>query len=314
MNAEDRQLVKGFRHELQSYGSNVQPLPGISTSPALDTFVFQIIESVRRIRYVKAVAARPISPLRADPKSELFDPIRAAILECRKGNLDEAAWLIFLFTHFGKNLKSRYQLLRDVYGRLGQKGRWDWKTIVNDAFGFRQWLDKNILALKSDNKNHRAFGNHRKYQSLDVWKKNGTGAAVESYVAWVKSAGGHQKLFSNALALADGDGPRAFRNLYRQMDVVASFGRTAKFDYLAMIAKVGISQIEPDSVSFQGATGPIIGARLLFGGAGDSPISVKELEQSANALANVLGISKQAMEDSLCNWQKSPTEPIRFRG
>jgi hypothetical protein len=314
MRSEDRLLAKKIKRQLQTYSSTVRPLPGIDSSAALETFVFQIIESLRRIRYVREVAARPISPLRLDPQSELFDPIRAAILEYQRGNLDEAGWLIFLFTHFGKNLKSKYQLLRDVYGRLGKKGRWDWKTTSNDAFGFRQWLDKNAQALKSDHANHRAFGNHRKYQSLNAWKKNGTGAAVESYVAWVKSAGGHQALFTEALALAEDDGRKAFRSLYRRLDAVESFGRTAKFDYLAMIGKVGLAPIEPDSVYFQGATGPIAGAKLLFGGAENAPIPVSKLEQAADALADAIGIGKQAMEDSLCNWQKSPTNPMRFRG
>jgi hypothetical protein len=314
MRAEDRQHAELIKGQLRSYSRSVKPLPGIESPVALDTFVFQIIESIRRVRYVSEVAARPISPLRLDPRCELFDPVRAAIVWHRTGDLDEAGWLIFLFTHFGRNLRSGYRLLRDVYGRFGGQERWDWKTTSNDSFGFRQWLDRQSSTLKSDHTGHRAFGNHRKYQSLNAWKENGTGSAVESYVAWVKGAGGHQELFAQALASVRGDGQKAFRKLYAQMNVVMSFGRTAKFDYLSMVGKTGLAQIEPDSVYFGSATGPVSGAKLLFHGDELARTPVRHLERSADALAEAIGIGKQPMEDSLCNWQKSPTMPIRFRG
>jgi hypothetical protein len=263
---------------------------------------------------VSQVAARPISPYRLDPSSDLFDPVRASILKKRGGDFDEAGWLIFLFTHFGKNLKSGYQLIRDIYGKLGGPGNWDWAATSGDTFGFRHWLDRNQLALKTDPLNHRAFGNHRKYQSLDAWKGNGTGAAIESYIVWVRHAGGHEALFAAALASAKGNGRTAFEILYRDMNAVRSFGRTAKFDYLSMIGKTGLAEIEPDSVHFQSATGPVEGAKLLFGGARNARIPISSLECLSDALADAIGIGKQAMEDSLCNWQKSPTIPVSFRG
>jgi hypothetical protein len=249
-----------------------------------------------------------------DPRSDLFDPVRAAILKHRSGEAEEAAWLIFLFTHFGKNLFSGYQLVRDVYGRLGNGRRWDWERTSTDLHGFRIWLSKNAEALRSDAATHRAFGNHRKYQSLDAWKANGTGAAVESYVTWVKQEESHEELFGSAVKKRAGNRALAFGDLYEQMEAVRTFGRTARFDYLCMIGKCGIAEIEPDSVHFQGATGPITGAKLLFHGSENARAQTSALERSANLLAESLKINKQAMEDSLCNWQKSPTMPVRFRG
>jgi hypothetical protein len=249
-----------------------------------------------------------------DPRSDLFDPVRAAILRHRSGEAEEAGWLIFLFTHFGRNLTSGYRLIRDVYGRLGNGGNWDWEATSSDLYEFRVWLAKNAAALKSNVATHRAFGNHRKYQSLDAWKTNGTGAAIESYVAWVKQGGSHQELFARIVKSRAGNGALAFGDLYEQMEVVRTFGRTARFDYLCMIGKCGLAPIEPDSVHFQGATGPVTGAKLLFHGSELARVSDSALERSANLLAESLGINKQAMEDSLCNWQKSPTMPERFRG
>ena len=312
MRSEDRVLAKDVASRLRKYSKKVRALPGLEAQLSLDAFVFQMIESVRRVRFVKEVGKRGISPQRKDPASELFDPIRAAILEFREENFEEACWLVFLFTHFGKNVRSEYRLLRDVYGGLGTK-RWTWKRISNDPFSFRQWLDANLTELRSGTV-HRAFGNHRKYQSLDPWKVNGTGAAFESYVAWIKESSSHAALFEAAADETQDDPERAFKWLFKSMSAVNSFGRTARFDYLSMIGKLELANIQPDSVHFGSATGPLDGARLLFCASTQVDVSAKQLEMLADQLATFLRIDKQVMEDSLCNWQKSPNSPVRFRG
>jgi Alpha-glutamyl/putrescinyl thymine pyrophosphorylase clade 3 len=196
---------------------------------------------------------------------------------------------------------------------LEQGGRWDWISTSRNVEGFRHWLDANETGLRSG-AFHRAFGNHRKYQSLNAWRPNGTGDCVQSYVTWIKSSGDHATLFSSALARAAGDPELCFRQLYGEMRVVRSFGRMARFDYLSMIGKVGIASIQPDSVHFDGATGPVEGAKLLFFNNRNADVSTKVLERLSDALADTLGLNKQAMEDSICNWQKSPNEKIGFRG
>ena len=313
MRSEDRALAKQLFVDLRKYSAEVAALPGVDDDIALNTFIFQIIESVRRVRFVREVAKRDISPERGNPASELFDPIRAAILKQRAGNFEEACWLVFLFTHFGKNLRSGYRLLRDVYGKLGQGSRWNWDLVRKDPVGFRNWLNANLSELRSGTV-HRAFGNHRKYQSLDPWKPNGTGAAIESYVAWVKSFGSHKVLLEAAAHSTGNDSEASFRWLYKSMAGVISFGRTARFDYLSMIGKLELAYLRPDSVYFGSATGPVNGAKLLFYGTVQADISTTQLEASADRLAAVLHVDKQVMEDSLCNWQKSPTVPVKFRG
>jgi hypothetical protein len=114
MRNEDRGFAQNLRGALRDYARTVKPMPGINDDSALNTLVFQIIESIRRIRFVKEIAKRDISRERKNPSSDLFDPIRAAILERRAGNFEEACGLVFLFTHFGKNGVSGYRLLRDI--------------------------------------------------------------------------------------------------------------------------------------------------------------------------------------------------------
>jgi hypothetical protein len=313
MRNDDLALAKLLEQRLDIFSRTIHPVPGISTREYKSTFVFQLIESVRRTRFVQEVAKRQISDLRKDPTSELFDPLRAAILYLREGALDEAAWLVFLFVHFGKNAKSGYRLIRDVYGKLGSRSKWDWKSVSKNPESFRHWLDKNMPKLRSGDA-HRAFGNHRKYQSLDAWKPNGTGDAIASYVAWVQRLGSHSDLFEEFVKQASGNPQRAFAALYKSMNAVKSFGRTAKFDYLTMIGKLGIAEIQPDSVHFQGATGPVSGAKLMFFGSANNNRSSATLEMLSDKLADSIKVNKQVIEDSLCNWQKSPDRPIRFRG
>jgi hypothetical protein len=314
MHKEDLVFAKTISKRLKSFETKVHLLPGIENEDARRTFIFQIIESIRRTRFVQQVAQRPIAETRKNPATEYFDPIRAAILYKQTGDIDEASWLVFLFVHFGKNAKSDYRLIADVYGKLGQGGTWTWAKVTKDPLAFRHWLDKNQQNLKTSANTHRGFGNHRKYQSLDAWKPTGTGEAVHTYTTWVTDSGGHGKLFASALEFANGDSEKAFARLYTEMNAVRSFGRTAKFDYLAMIGKLGLTAIRPDSVHFDGATGPLAGARLLFTGKLKSKGSSKELESLSDSLASSLQVDKQVIEDSLCNWQKSPTDPVRFRG
>jgi len=311
---DDLAFARATARRLAAFEANVHPLPGLRAENAEATFIFQIVESIRRIRFVQQISNREIAQSRKSPASEYFDPIRGAMLYFREGDIDEACWLVFLFVHFGKHAKSGYQLIRDVYGKFGNGEIWTWANVSSDPMAFRHWLDKNQLKLRATEAQHRGFGNHRKYQSLHAWKPVGTGEAVHTYVLWVLSSGSHAKLFANAANASKGDPEKAFGYLYREMKVVKSFGRTARFDYLAMIGKLKLADIHPDSVHFDGATGPVTGARLLFSGNPQSRDSAKSLESLSDLLASRLSVGKQVIEDSLCNWQKSPSNPIRFRG
>ena len=59
--------------------------------------------------------------------------------------------------------------------------------------------------------------------------------------------------------------------------------------------------LAPDRVYLRGASGPLHGARMLFGARSEDP---DRLDRRATDLANQLGVTVGAMEDALCNWQK----------
>ena len=183
-----------------------------------------------------------------------------------------------------------------------------WVTTSADPAAFRVWLNAHQEQIRVPGV-PGGFGNHRKYQSLDAYSDTGTGAAFETYVNWVRPPRTHAELIGQALQRVDWNPRRAFRELYNSMNHVASFGRTARFDYLAMIGKLELAAIEPDSTYMQGSTGPLSGARLLFG----VHHGAAQLDQWLIELEAQLGVGMQVLEDALCNWQKSPDVFVPFR-
>lgn len=311
MSRRDRVLTKQLDTDLQSFTEH--ELPGIQSQANRQSLVEQLIESIHRVGYITAIRNRDISPQRANPASELFDPLKAAILHQRAGDIDEACWLVFLFVHFGKHLKDGWLLIREVYKGRGNGRYWNWDNTSSNPNNFRNWLEAYQERLKT-NGIKRRFGNHRKYESLDARSHAGTGTVIESYISWVAPPRTHQDVFSEALQTTNQDSRAAFDNLYNSMQEVHRFGRTARFDYLAMIGKLGLAGIEPGSPYLNGATGPLAGARLLFSGGKEADISVRYLSLQTIQLGNHLNVGMQIMEDALCNWQKSPERFRRFRG
>lgn len=314
MRPKERAVARQIARRLADYETEQRQLPGIASQAARSVLIERILESLRRIEYVRVIRQKPISLLRVDPTSPLFHPIKAAIYQYRLGNAEEAFWLVFLSVHFGRHGTTNWQLLRDVYGGLGQGGTWDWVTTSADPMAFRNWLDTNLATLKGGDGVRRHFGNHRKYQSLDAWKPTGTGQAIHSYINWVAPDGSQQGLFAKALRLCNNDPMRSFDWLYSSMSAVASFGRTARFDFLTMVAKVGLADIEPPVTYLDGATGPLSGARLLFGASPTADLGWRDLQEWLVTLGTYLGVGMQVLEDSLCNWQKNPTRFFPFRG
>ena len=287
------------------------PLPGINFPERLQSLTLQIIDSIRRIKYITVIRDKRQSQIYTNPASEYFDPIKAAIWHIQHGNYNEAFWLVFLLTHFGKNKKTKWSLIRGVYGALGQHAIWTWENTCSNFIGFRNWLHQNQSELKTLG----SFGNHRKYQSLDAFKLLGTGSAIGSYIEWVGPQHDHQALVATMQAKAN-TRQLLFKKLYDSMEDVLSFGRMAKFDYLTMIGKLELAPIEPDSTYMDGATGPKAGAQLLFYGKKNVGASTAELNSLISHLDLHLGLyfGMQVLEDALCNWQKDPDNYVHFIG
>lgn len=307
MRISEAQRAAELTAALSEHHENVRVLPGIATFDALECLVEQLIESERRVRFVSTVASREISPDRSDPNSDSFDPVRAAIRLMRSGQRDEAFWVVFLSTHFGHHSSDRWRLMRAVYGNLANQPHWTWERVSSDLGGFRRWVVDNYDALRQ-----LRFGNHRKYESLNPASNVGLPDIVESYVAWVSPPRTHDELIAQVTGSSN-DPHTSFDRMYASARSISRWGRLAAFDHLCMLGKIGLANLEPGKAYLSGATGPRRGVSLLLTGAAENSVSIKDGEQALIRLGASLGVGQQVLEDSLCNWQKSPKRFIPFR-
>ena len=116
-------------------------------------------------------------------------------------------------------------------------------------------------------------------------------------------------MIAASLREARGDAGLAFDSLYRSMETVIRFGRLARFDYLTMVGKLELAPIQPGLAYIKGSTAPLAGAKLVFANG-----TATDLDEWVVQLAGKLHVGMQVMEDSLCNWQKSPDKFKPFRG
>lgn len=279
-------------------------LKGLPDDKTIEALSMQFVASLRRENYFQLVQAKPIAADRANPNSASFDPERAVAHQMQQGNVDEAGWLIFLMTHFARPV-SGWKRLKDVYGGLGT-GTWDWAKVAADPDSFFEWLAANWQAIGG------AFGNHRKYESLNPAKNRPMRRAVSDYLAWIGPAG-HAAFFKNAVHSAGNDPHTIFDYLYNSLKI-HSFGRLAKFDYLSLVSRFRLAPIEAGSAYLDGATGPGRGARLLVHGNPKSATGNAEIQMKLDELDVALKVGMAVMEDALCNWQKSPRKFVHHIG
>lgn len=307
MRIKDPSLTMLVRQKLASFQAQGFSLPGIQSIPARDCFVKQIVDSVRRIQAVEKLCVRTMTKGTQNPNNGLpFNPLKASLWHKQNGNIDEAFWLAFLATHCGKNMRSKWGLPATIYGQLDGSTYWTWDEVLNNRAQFRNWLINNADVIKRGGK----FGNHRKYESL---KPSRIAEPFDSYINWIMTYGDHITTFDQSTSGCSTPS-EAFKAMYRSMTVVRRFGRTGKFDFLSMVGKLGLYTIEPDSTYLMEATGPIFGARILFGASGTT--SKRDYEQMLDSLGTHLSLpfGMQVLEDAICNWQKNPSNYRYFGG
>lgn len=189
MRPHDRPLARSIEQRLRAFNRRIK-LPGISDKANMDCLVEQLVDSTRRIRYILLIRDQDVSQININTSSNLFDPLKGAVWHKRRRNFNEAFWLVFLATHFGKNKKTGWNLTRIVYGGGRGIAYWTWDRVNDDPEKFLEWLHRNQEYLKENGK----FGNHRKYESCNAYNQRGTGSAVISYLNWIGQGNDHNAM------------------------------------------------------------------------------------------------------------------------
>ncbi len=291
-------------------------LPGILDDERRAVFARQVVDSIRRIDFVKRLSELELSEFRADPNSELFDPLKAAVIHKKKGDSDEAFWLLLLATHFGKSQAYGWSIVADVYGARGETEPWTWQNITSNFDAFDRWFRRASFEISSEKKKLK-FNNHRKYQSFRYDTAFSVPVVVKSYIDYIGGHFSHAAKISEAEYATNNDKSLMFDYFFKGMKSnVKSFSRLGVFDLLTMWAKLDLVDFYPQSAYISGSTGPRPGATLLFFGlhGGHSADSLETKLAQLNHELNLGPYAMQILEDSLCNWQKSPNKYKLFRG
>lgn len=305
-----RDRIDQIEAAIAKFNAEVFPLTGVVGADERRACAEQLVSSMRRVDYVRGFATRNIDARRADPSHDLFDPLMAATLAVKHGDIDEAWWLTFLATHFGKHFEDGWRLTRDFYGAFGTRPPWTWPEASGHHAELNAWLDGQWPALVNDGVLRR-FSNHRKYESKSPAQMK---SVLGSYIEFIAAHGDHNRLMQDVHRSVGQNPYEGFRELYRRMAVVRRFGRLGSFDFLAMLGKLGIAPIEPGSAYLAEATGPLRGAKLFVFGDAEAKADPQQLEEILDKLDVELKVGKQVLEDALCNWQKTPRCFVLFRG
>jgi hypothetical protein len=211
-----------------------------------------------------------------------------------EGNRDEALWRAFLAAHFGRpsaNSATERESAARFLGGFTSAPVWTWERVSSGSGDLRRWLLEHSTDLAT-----LSYGNHRKYESKkpeSLWR------TVASFLEFVRQKGG-----TPAIAFAPGNDPmldrsERFQVLFGCLHALHRFGRTGCFDLLVLLNDLKLIDAEPDGCYLAGSTGPLTGARRLWG---KRPNRV--LEELTRDLAQQTGLHPVVIEDALCEWQK----------
>ena len=304
MRPRDRDEAIRLAIAITDYERRFCTLPGLTVPGAKAVLIEQILESQHRVDYIRRLRDRDVSELRADPRSSLFDPLKAAVVRQRAGDLEDALWFVFLFVHFGRHRRYPWAYARATYAGRSFAEPWDWRHVASDIDAFERWIATSTSRIRAGG---GGFGNHRKYERLED-----TGRVVRSYLEWT-DRGSQMERIRGSIALARGDRQGAFAELYTSLEAVHRFGRMARLDYLSTIERLRLASIAPDRAYIEDATGPIRGAALLWRGDVDRRDAPRELDAHVTEFGSALAVGPDVVEDAICNWQKSPDRFKPFR-
>ena len=287
------QLAKQIKDYLQDkqLGAN---LPNIS----YEILALQLIDSVEHENQIKALADTKISSACCDPNSDSFDPIKAIVF-LKDSDYDEACWLSFLLIYTDDSADNDWPFMRLLYKGVGLDiPRLTWKAVTEHSDLVTQ-LDTVASALARQQPKPK-FGHHRAYESLAQLP-----AVFTSYIGFINEQGGHKALFQPNKSNVDKQS--YFETLYSLIrQNIYRFGRLSTFEYLCLLGKMGLADVEPDSCYIAEASGPKRGAKLLFG-----MLNNEQLDAHAVGLADYMDVGYQEMEAAICHWQKSPNRYIQ---
>jgi hypothetical protein len=254
----------------------------------------RLMRLARLIDYSEQARRRGVRRL-ANPPSDILTWIDAAR---DAGDHHEAVWRAFLGAHFGRMSGNKHDGSVASAARLlcafGAEPVWTWGRVTSDSgAALKEWLDATpeVATL--------TFGNHRQHERPSTIKLMKT---LRSFIELARSTNGPGNLIK---APGETTPARRFEALFRKLKKIHRFGRLGAWDFIDLLLYTRlITNAEPEHCYLDGATGPLEGARQIWG-----KRPTDELNDLSARFAKELGISCFVLEDALCNFQKVGEEP-----
>lgn len=122
-------------------------------------------------------------------------------------------------------------------------------------------------------------------------------ATLEAYRAWAERAGSQDAAFAGDSAWSP---QRRFQRIYERL-ALPGLHRDARFDLLVTVGRLGLHELEPDTLALGGADDVTVAAKRVLG-IGDRLL----LERRAAELADAAEVPLAALDLALWNWGRLP--------
>ncbi|MCB9231507.1 MAG: hypothetical protein H6581_07585 [Bacteroidia bacterium] len=264
----------------------------------IDSLSHQTIDSIRRVEIFRTYSRRATNGEKLGlPYFHTSNPYTLA--QRLSLSTDTRIWFVYLATYFGKSNLSKWRLFNQATFREDN-------TLIT-VEGILKDREEYFDFLKGRNLFQNAnYSNHRKYTKKSL---EGNKGILFSFDFFLKN-----------LALFRAPVNQNFHKVYLNALKVPNFGRMAAFDFTCNLCKCRLYVDEPVSMYQAHSTGPLSALKdMLFYAGVTSPekslaISLgDELLDWFSANSNIYMLA-QVLEDSICNWQKSPIRHIRYFG
>jgi Alpha-glutamyl/putrescinyl thymine pyrophosphorylase clade 3 len=258
----------------------------------LDRFVSHLDNSIHNWHLTRAMLAT-----KRHDRRDIICLIREAI---DLGDLNEALWRAFLAIHFGRcsanpEREGQFESAAMFLCAFGEKPMWTWTVVRAHPELLQQWLHAQTSALAV-----LSFGNHRKReqrQPAELWK------VVDSFLSFHKRHGDKLKALLEEHG-SEHTAAELFDLLYKKFLGLYRFDRLGSFDFVELLAGLGLTRAEPAHCYLVRNSGPFRGAVKLW-----NKTSTPELNELARRFSEKMGLSPAIVEDCLCNWQKNWPSP-----
>ncbi len=258
----------------------------------------QMIDSIRRISIYRAYYNQADKAESSElPYHHTSNPFKLCQRESL--TLDSKIWYIYIATYFGKSNKSGWNLFKKA--SFYEDGNLiDLDSIINNREEYFDYLRSLDFFEKSNYSNHRKF----------------TKKALDGDKGFLNSA----NYFLDNLSEFSSEEVIEFDTVYKKALLIPNFGRMAAFDFTSSLCKCNLNVAPPISMYHKASTGPLKALKeLLIQSGTDNPTKKAQIRFGDNLLDwfvdnSDIEIVAQVLEDTICNWQKSPHIYRRYFG